>query len=223
MKPIVKSAAPKPTVSTAPAVTAQGPVLIKPKVPPVAHRQAVNPPAGLVGLNVKQQLKRRSKAADASLKMRAHLWPDLKPSELWDRHTKSGFTTVPRTMPMLVNIINDLSKAVTDGKSSPAGKAYLVLWCRAWDEAMVKIDSEPVAAAEAGYTGERSVSTWRLHLKILKDLGFIDFKEVGSIQYVLIFNPYKVVKSRQKDIQEGTYAALYGRALEIGAAEDFDD
>ncbi len=175
------------------------------------------------GLNVKQQLKRRSKAAEASLKMRTHLWPDLQPSQLWDRHTKSGFTTVPRTMPMLMNIVNDLSKAATDGKSAPAGKAYLVLWCRAWDEAMVKIESEGVAAAEAGYIGERSISTWRLHLKILKDLGFIDYKTVGPTQYVLIFNPYKVVKARKQDIQEGTYAALYARALEIGAAEDFED
>ncbi|MFM9970586.1 MAG: hypothetical protein ACKVQK_19520 [Burkholderiales bacterium] len=55
------------------------------------------------------------------------------------------------------------------------------------------------------------------------DLGFIDYKTVGPTQYVLIFNPYKVAKARRQDIQEGTYAALYAWALEIGAAEDFED
>ncbi len=155
--------------------------------------------------------------------MRKLLWPKLKESQLWDRKKKAGFTTVPRTMPMLMNIINDLSKKANDGKSAPAGKAYLVLWCRAWDEAMVKIDSEAAAAAEAGYTGERNLSTWRSHLKILKDLGFIDYKASSTSQYVLIFNPYLVVKARKGDIQQGTFAAFYQRALEIGAAEDFDD
>lgn len=173
-------------------------------------------------LNVKQVQKRRSKAKEANLKMRKHLWPKLKENQLWDRKTKDGYTTVPRTMSMLMKIIKDLSKRVNDGKSAPAGQAYLVLWCRAWDDSLVRIDSETAAAAEAGYTGERNVSTWRSHLRILKDLGFIDYKDGGSSQYIIIFNPYLVVKTRKADIQQKTYTALYQRALEIGAGVDFD-
>lgn len=177
-------------------------------------------------LNVKQQITRRSKAKENTLKMRALLWPDLDESKLWDRHSKDGFTTVPRTMPLLINLINDLSKTVNEGKSSPAGRAYLVLWCRVWDESMmVKIENEAVVAAEAGYTGERNVTTWREHMNVLKNLDFIDYKEgpAGPCQYVLIFNPYHVVKANKAKIQPLTYTTLYQRALEIGAADDFDD
>lgn len=177
-------------------------------------------------LNVKQQITRRSKAKESTLKMRALLWPNLDETTLWNRHSKDGFTTLPRTMPLLIKLINDLSKTVNEGKSSPAGKAYLVLWCRVWDDSMmVRIDNEAAAAAEAGYTGERNITTWREHMNILKSLGFIDYKEGpgGPYQYVLIFNPYHVVKANKTKIQPLTYTTLYQRALEIGAAVDFDD
>ncbi len=175
-------------------------------------------------LNVKQQIKRRSKAQESTLKMRAHLWPELDEKKLWHRLNNDGFTTMPRTMPLLISLINDLSKSVTGGKSVPAGKAYLVLWCRVFDEAMVKVTDEAVAAAEAGYTGERNVTTWREHMHVLKNLGFIDYKEgsAGPCQYVLLFNPYPVIKARKDKIQPPTYTALYQRALDIGAADDFD-
>lgn len=176
----------------------------------------------LASLNEKQQQKRRSKAQETSLKMRQYLWPGLKEDQLWNRKTKYGFTTIPRTMPTLMNIINDLSKKVNDGKAAPAGKAYLVLWCRVWDEGIVRIENEAVAAAEAGYTGERNITTWRSHLKILKSLEFIDYKDEGSTKYILIFNPYHVIKARRNEIQTGIFTDLYQRALEIGAASDFD-
>lgn len=99
-----------------------------------------------------------------------------------------------------------------------------MLWCRVFDEAFVKIDNEAIAAAEAGYTGERNVTTWREHLRVLKDLGFIDYKEGpgGSFQYILILNPYHVVKAHKDQIQPATYTAICQRALDIGAADDLD-
>jgi len=173
-------------------------------------------------LNVKQTAKRRSKAKDSTVEMRSMLWPDLDESKLWLRQTNDGYTTLPRTMPLIMNLINDLSKSVNSGKSAPAGKAYLVLWCRVFDEAMVKIDNEAAAAVEAGYIGERNTTTWREHLRVLKDLGFIDYKPgtSGPCHYILIYNPYHVIKAHRKDIQEATYITLYQRALEIGATKD---
>ena len=176
-------------------------------------------------LNAKQSKKRASRAKQSSLKMRGHLWPEAKDSDLWlrDDDTRKGFTTIPRTMPMFMNLIQDVSKRVSGGKSIPAGKSYLVLWARVFDEGFVKIDQEPFAALEAGYTGERNVTTWREHLRVLKDLGFIDFKAgpVGPCQYVLIWNPYSAVKAlREKGwVQEATYTALLQRAIEIGATD----
>lgn len=175
-------------------------------------------------LNVKQQVKRKSKAQENALKMRALLWPGLNEARLWHRKVNDGFSTVPRTLPLLINLINDLSKSVADGKSIPAGRTYLVLWCRVWDESMVKIDSDAIAAAEAGYIGERNVTTWREHLRVLKDLGFIDYKPgpAGPYQYVLLYNPYQVIEAQKGQIQPTTYAVIYQRALEIGAGSDFE-
>ncbi len=180
---------------------------------------------GTNALNEKQAKKRASKAKQSSLKMRAHLWPEIQDSALWLREddTRKGFTTMPRTMPMFVNLIQDVSKHVANGKSVPAGKSYLVLWCRVFDEGFLKIDQEATAALEAGYTGERNVTTWREHMRVLKDLGFIDCKPgpAGPCQYVLLLNPYAAVKVlRQKAwLQEDTYTALFQRALEIGATD----
>ncbi len=180
---------------------------------------------GLTVLNAKQAKKRASKAKQSSLKMRAHLWPEVKDSDLWlrDDDTRKGFTTIPRTMPMFMNLIQDVSKHVTGGKSIPAGRSYLALWCRVFDEGFLKIDQEAVAALEAGYSGERNVTTWREHLRVLKDLGFIDYKPGpgGPCQYVLLWNPYRAAKAlREKNwLQEATFTALLQRAIEIGATD----
>lgn len=176
-------------------------------------------------LNAKQTKKRLSKAKESSLKMRKHLWPKVPESDLWLRQdpTKKGYTTMPRTMPLLINLINDISKHVGTGKSVPAGKSYLVLWCRVFDEGYLKIESESVAAMEAGYEGERNISTWREHLRVLATLGFIDAKEgpAGPYHHILIFNPYLAVKKLRKKgwIPEATYTALFQRVTEIGASD----
>lgn len=201
-----------------------------PAVPPPPPPAPVVDLSALFGnvLNQKQAKKRASKAKQGALKMRAHLWPEAKESDLWLREdeTRKGFSTVPRTLSMFVNLIQDVSKYVSGGKSVPAGKSYLVLWCRVFDEGFVKIDQEAAAALEAGYTGERNVTTWREHLRVLKELGFIDYKAgpSGPFQYVLLWNPYRVAKAlREKGwLQEDTYTALLQRAIEIGAT-DLDD
>ena len=199
-----------------------------PPPPPAATPQSVLDAAAIFGasaLNEKQAKKRASKAKQSSLKMRAHLWPEIQDSALWLREddTRKGYTTMPRTMPMFVNLIQDVSKHVANGKSVPAGKSYLVLWCRVFDEGFLRIDQEATAALEAGYTGERNVTTWREHMRVLKDLGFIDYKPgpAGPCQYVLLLNPYAAVKVlREKALlQEDTYTALLQRALEIGATD----
>jgi hypothetical protein len=199
-----------------------------PPAPPVSQPSAealADIFASTTALNEKQSKKRASKARQNSLKMRAHLWPEVGDSAPWLREddTRKGFTTMPRTMPAFINLIQDVSKQVSNGKSIPAGKSYLVLWCRVFDEGFLRIDQEAAAALEAGYSGERNVTTWREHLRVLKDLGFIDYKPgpAGPCQFVLLLNPYQAVKTlRSKGwLQEDTYTALLQRALEIGATD----
>ncbi len=176
-------------------------------------------------LNEKQARARHNSASESNLKMRAHLWPNLDEKCLWLRtdKTRKGFTTMPRTMALIINMIDDISKQVTNGKAVPAGRTYLVLWCRVFDEGFVKIDNEAVAALEAGYAGERNVTTWRQHLAVLRDLGFIDCKEgpAGQYQYVLLYNPYQVIRKLNANgmIQPSTYTALFQRALDVRATD----
>lgn len=176
-------------------------------------------------LNVKQTQKKNSKAKEDATAMRKLLWPEITEEHLWllDNKKRKGFSSIPRTMPILMNIIGSVSKQVS-AKSVPAGRAYLVLWCRVFGEAIVKIENEMVAASEAGYIGERSITTWREHIRVLKELGFIDYKpgQAGPMQFILLLNPYSVVKAlREKGwLQEGQYIAVLQRAMEIGAAPD---
>jgi hypothetical protein len=202
-KPVVKSAAKKTVVAKA----------------------ASSDLAALEKLSERRASTRHNKAKETNLQMREHLWPDLAKERLWLREdkTRKGFTTMPRTMPMIINLINDISKRVTNGRAVPAGKSYLVLWCRVFDEGFLKIENESAAALEAGYAGERNVTTWREHMTVLKALGFIDSKEglSGEFHYILIFNPYQVIKALHAKgwIQQVSYTALFERAMEIRATD----
>lgn len=207
IQPLPQTAAPTPT--------APGELKAKP-----GFLEAV----AAVKLNETQKKKRKSKAHLNSLKMRAELWPDLDASLLWDRNLNDGYSTIPRTLSLITNIIDDLSKKHT-GKSVPAGKTYFGLWCRVWDENMLRIENEAVYAVEAGYTGERNVTTWRAHMKVLLDLGFIDAREgaYGPYNFVLIFNPYLIIKKLKDKIPTASYQLLVQRSIEIGADEDLID
>lgn len=179
-------------------------------------------------VNTKQHAKRVSKAQQAAVEIRNLHWPDVKPEDLWllgDRK-RGGFAQVPRTLSMMMNVINDITKRKT-GKAVPAGKTYLVLWLHVFDEALVRIDSEADAAFEAGYEGERNVTTFRNHMNMLKELGFIDFRRgtKGPMQYVLLLNPYKVVKQLHAAglIPNTQYAALIERTSAIGSSKELKE
>jgi hypothetical protein len=230
-KPAAKKAAPPTKVPPAKSGKAASLIAGKAIVKPVAAAKKSNAEllASLDAINDKQARTRRNRAMEDTLKMREHLWPGLDEKRLWLRtdKTRKGYATMPRTMPQIINLINDVTKQVTGGKAIPAGKSYLVLWCRVFDEGFLKIDSEPVAALEAGYSGERNVTTWREHLSALKDLGFIECKEgpAGPFQYVLLFNPYQAVKALHAKgwVQQSAYTALFQRAIEVRATDLTED
>ena len=162
-----------------------------------------------------QQAKTVSKAQEKAKALRDSCWPDLDEQKLWNRKSVSGFTTIPRTLPLIMNIIDALSK------NKPAGRAYFVLWCRTFDHSLLVIDNPMTLAAEAGFSGERALSTWKDRMRLLVELGFIDAKEgpAGAYHYVLLFNPHKVVWDLRNRIQENTFRQLQTRAIEIGAKD----
>ncbi|MBO7837761.1 hypothetical protein [Burkholderia pseudomallei] len=199
-------------------------------IAPGSSSTTENPFASIIAgqLTGKQHAKRISKAQQTAIEIRNLHWPDVKAEDLWllgDRK-RGGFAQVPRPLAMMMNVINDITKRKT-GKAIPAGKTYLVLWLHVFDEALVRIDSEADAAFEAGYEGERNVSTFRNHMKMLKELGFIDFRKgtKGPMQYVLLLNPYKVVKKLHTAglVPDTQYAALLERASAIGSSQELKE
>lgn len=165
--------------------------------------------------------KPTSKISERQLKLRHQLWPSLDQKKLWLRKERAGFTTVPRTMPLILTIIDSMSK----GK--PLSSTYLELWCRAHDECLVTLSKQEELAFHAGFTGQRAVTTWRDRVRSLAELGFIDTKPgpSGDLSYALILNPYQIIKKHHKKshsgISEGAYNALQQRAIDIGA-DDLD-
>lgn len=151
--------------------------------------------------------------------LRATLYPSLEESRVWSRKGNAGFTTTPRTLNLILTILDRMS----EGK--PVSSTYFELWCRAYDEMLVALTSPSEMAFYSGFTGQRSERIWRERMQILADLGFIDLKPGprGPMSYALIWNPYLVIEEHYrkgtKGLTEAAYNALKARAIEIGAID----
>jgi len=169
-------------------------------------------------MNVKQKKARATKMFSKNMELREQLWPKLTPDLLWNRKQSDGFTTMPRPMPHILQIMDQLAD-----KGKPVSHVYLSLWCRVFDESLVVIQNEKDMAFEAGFTGQRAVTTWHSRMKNLINLGFIEAKSgsSGKYNYVLILNPYFVIGNLRKanKVPEKLYIALFSRAQDVGAKD----
>jgi hypothetical protein len=155
------------------------------------------------------------------IEARQKLWPHVTQRMLWDRKESDGFVTVPRVMPLMMSIMDDLS-----GKGFPVGQTYFELWCRLYDELFLTLNRPEEMAFHAGFSGQRAVRTWKDRVRRLSDLEFIDVKEgpLGEFSYAVFFNPYHVIKRHfiAGKVQQAKWQALIVRANEVGAF-DFDN
>lgn len=153
--------------------------------------------------------------------IRQKLWPEHSDEDFWFRKNgkgfNKGFTTIPRCMPIICSIMESLHKGerLTD--------AYLALWCRVHDEAIIKIDNPRELALEIGYTGQRAETTWKGRILGLIELGFIKAKPgpSGDYSYIIILNPYLVIQKLflQGRVDEQRYNTLVARMEFIGAKD----
>jgi hypothetical protein len=175
---------------------------------------AITPP------NKKQRIKKTSRLQKKKLALREQLWGKLSPDLLWERNTHDGYTTIPRTLPIIFQIMDDLAD-----KGKPVSATYFSLWCRVFDESYIEVKSCDELAFESGFSGQRAASTWKQRMKKLVELGFIAAKSgsTNEFSYVLIYNPYNIIKKYYGEgkVQEGKYNALFSRALDVGA-DDLD-
>ena len=145
------------------------------------------------------------------------MWPGCEP-QLWHRNANKGFATIPKSMPLILQIMDDLS-----GKGKPVSPTYFGLWCDTWDNSMVNVTKPQEMAHAAGFTGQRAVYTWGARVHLLHDLRFIDVKagNSGPISHVLIFNPHWIIRwhhhHKTPGMIEANFNALLSRALDIGA------
>lgn len=159
--------------------------------------------------------------AKKNLIQRDTLWPGAEPY-LWNRKANKGYATIPKTMPLVLQIMDELSK----GK--PLSSTYLGLWCATWDNSMVNVSKHQEMAHSAGFSGQRAEYTWQGRMALLKDFNFIDIKpgKAGPISHVLIWNPHHIIRwhhwRKTPGLMEGTYNALLDRALELGALDMID-
>ena len=114
--------------------------------------------------------RRPRKIAERTTELRDKLFTNAA-ARVWSRKESHGFTTLPRAMPLVMQIADGLSK----GK--PVSTTYLELWCRAHDEYLVNLRNAEEIAYHSGFSGQRALSTWRERLRILRDLGFIETRE----------------------------------------------
>lgn len=158
------------------------------------------------------------------LAARKKLWPEISEEMLWDWKERKGFIPVPRLLPLMMSIMDDLS-----GKGFPVGQTYFEMWSRLYDELFLTLNRPEEMAFHAGFSGQRSLRTWRDRVKRLAELGFVDLKPgpVGDLSYAIFLNPYHVIKRAYLAglVQEAKWQALVIRSNEIGAfdIDDLDD
>jgi hypothetical protein len=191
--------------------------------PPVASnttgrrsQQAVSTAAPLWSFKM-VSLREKNSIVKKQLAHRELMWPGCEP-QLWHRNAHKGYATIPKTMPLILQIMDDLS-----GKGKPVSSTYLSLWCETWDNSMVNTSKQQELAYGAGFRGERAIYTWSARVKLLHELKFIDIKpgNSGPISHVLILNPHWIIRwhhhNKTPGMKEGNFNALLSKAVDVGA------
>ena len=168
----------------------------------------------------KQAGSKRLKMSERAEQQLQLLFPDIPQQGVWKRKTNDGYTTLPRTLPLVMQAIDHQSKG------QPAGHTLFCLWARSPDHPLVTIEHPATFASEAGFDGMRAVDTWRRRMKTLQKLGFIAPKKgpSGDFHYVLLLNPNMAVEwmRSQNLIQADLYALFLSRLTEIGGYGDIE-
>lgn len=166
--------------------------------------------------SAKSATKRVNHRTLRSKETRERLFAAVPEEEVWNRHTTSGFNSVPRTLALACCLINTYGK-----KGDPAGWAYMGLWCRLPDYAVLTINNPRQLAAECGYSGERAVDTWLKKMRILRELGFIRSHsgDSGEFTYVFVTNPNLAIERlyAKKIIKDIEYQRFTELMDEMGA------
>lgn len=150
------------------------------------------------------------------LAMRELHWPNMAPW-LWHRKANKGFATIPKTMPLILKIMDEITKG------APVSSTYLTLWCHTWDNSFVVLNKHGDMANASGFGGQRGEHTWATRMKKLAELEFIDIKpgKSGPMSNAILWNPHYILRwhhhIKTPGLTEASYNSLVETALDIGA------
>ncbi len=157
----------------------------------------------------------RGRQAARRVSLRSTLWGEVS-SQVWDRKKEKGFCTIPRTLSLVMTLIDELEK----GRN--ASRVYFDLWCRVFDEGLVEISDIEDVAFSSGYgSSARNIRTWKERIDLLVKYGFVSVKPSGTRKYgyILLRHPHLVVQELRKRrlVPEGWFGAFMKRLTEIGS------
>lgn len=173
----------------------------------------------------------RKSIPDKELALRDSMWPDAE-MRLWHPKRHGGFITIPKTLPFLGRMMDEMSK------NFPVSETYNALWCWTWDNnAFIRLNRMDEMAFAAGFTGQRGVRTFQDRLRRLETMGFVELKAAGNSKMAFAYlpNPHVVMfrlydaltspgarpemKEVARGLQEGTFNAFLARAQELGSKD----
>ena len=159
--------------------------------------------------------------AKKQLALRNLHWPN-QAQFLWDRKANKGFATIPKTMPLILKIMDEMTKG------APVSSTFLTLWCCTWDNSFVVLNKHGDMSNASGFGGQRGEHTWATRMKKLQELGFIDIKpgKSGPMSNAIIYNPHTIIRrhhdKKTPGLTEASYNSLFEWALDIGAKDMTD-
>jgi len=168
---------------------------------------------------------KKKKIKDKYISKRNMIWPDPSMADeisriLWEETVKKGFVNIPRTMPYILKIIDNLSKR---NGGSPLSATYLSLWCRDFGTAFIEIKDIDELASEAGFSGSRAVTTLSSRIKALSNDGGIGFVRThkgntGKYRSILMLNPFLLIAlhHRKGKVPDTEYNEICARCLDYG-------
>lgn len=129
----------------------------------------------------------------------------------WPKKGGGGWFKGPRTLPILIKILNQKSVRGKDDLTL----VYLELISRTWDEQIVQMDDPDVHAARCGFSKNRRRS-WLERMELLCRLGFIEATPSGTKRFgfVRVVHPHLAVQSLRMDRPELVPDALWNELLE---------
>jgi hypothetical protein len=153
-------------------------------------------------------IRMANKHTEKRASLRVELWPNEVPFEI-PKGTNGWFMTF-RTIPLIMTLLREKSVS-GGGNKGDVGNVYLELLSRHMGGGLVELDHEADHAFASGFSGQRSIRSWKERMRLLESMGFIKIDQVGGhFRRVMLVHPSIAV---QQLFDDGKVPAEWWRAF----------